>query len=122
MPVIPTPAGGSILGSPDPGGIYDVLPYPHRAFAQAHPDVLATVATVFGMTPPAVEQARVLELGCASGGNLIPMAEQLPGARFVGVDASARQVDAGRAVVRALGLQNIELRRQDLLEFEDAGP
>src|SRR5438874_13784616 len=120
MPVIPTPAGGSILGSPDPGGIYDVLPYPHRAFAQTHPDVLATVATVFGMAPPAVETARVLELGCASGGNLIPMAETLPRARFVGIDASARQIDAGRVVVRSLGLQNIDLRRQELAEFADA--
>ena len=68
MTAIPTPAGSSIPGSPDPGSIFDVLPYPHRAFAQTHPDVLATVATVFGMTPPAVETARVLELGSRQRG------------------------------------------------------
>jgi methyltransferase-like protein/2-polyprenyl-3-methyl-5-hydroxy-6-metoxy-1,4-benzoquinol methylase len=122
MTAIPTPAGSSIPGSPDPGSIFDVLPYPHRAFAQTHPDVLATVATVFGMTPPAVETARVLELGCASGGNLIPIAEMLPRARLVGIDASGRQIDAGRAVVRSLGLQNIDLRREELAGFADEGP
>src|SRR5205814_101248 len=127
MAATPMPPGSSSSSSssgtnPDPVSSFDVLPYPHRAFAQTHPDVLATVATVFGMTPPAIESARVLELGCASGGNLIPMAETLPRARFVGVDASPRQVDAGRAVVRSLGLQNIDLRRQDISDFADAGP
>src|SRR6476661_6343091 len=114
MAVTPMPAGSS--SSPDATSSFDVLPYPHRAFAQTHPDVLATVATVFGITPPALETARVLELGCASGGNLIPMAETLSRARFVGIDASARQIDAGRTVVRSLGLQNIDLRREELAD------
>src|SRR3954447_26450342 len=99
MAATPMPASSSSSSSSSPEAIssFDVLPYPHRAFAQSHPDVLATVATVFGMTPPAIETARVLELGCASGGNLIPMADQSSRARFVGIDASGRQGDAGRA-------------------------
>ena len=62
--------------------------------------VSATIATVLGMTPPRVETARVLELGCAGGGNLIPMAVALPEAQFVGVDLSNRQVTDGRAIVQ----------------------
>src|SRR3954469_25787132 len=116
MAATPMPAGSSSSSgsSPDATSSFDVLPYPHRAFPQTHPDVLATVATVFGMTPPPATTARVLELGCGSGGNLIPMAEALPDARFVGIDLSARQIETGRAAVRSLRLGNIDLRRQGI--------
>ncbi len=48
---------------------YDLVPYESRP---THPDRLAIVTTLFGMRPP-VNRCRVLELGCASGGNLIPI-------------------------------------------------
>src|SRR5262249_35039176 len=71
---------------------YDDLPYTPNAFAQSHPDRLATIATLLGLEAPRVDRARVLELGCGAGGNLIPMAEGLPEAKFIGVDLSERQV------------------------------
>lgn len=75
---------------------YDELPYLSYPFPHSHPERLATVAALFGMQPPPVESCRVLELGCASGGNLIPMAESLPGSRFLGIDLSRRQVADAR--------------------------
>src|SRR5262245_7368480 len=102
---------------------YDEVPYDSHPFAQAHPDRLATVATLFGLRPAPVQRCRVLELGCASGGNLIPMAEQLPESRFLGVDQSARQVADGRQVVEQLGLANVELRHASILDVDDSyGP
>src|SRR5207249_4032580 len=65
---------------------YDELPCPRLPFAETHPDNLATVATLFGLRPAPVDRCRVLELGCAGGGNLLPMAEALPDSRFVGLD------------------------------------
>ena len=56
-----------------------------------------------------VERCRVLVLGCAGGGNLIPMASHLPESRFVGVDRSRRQVAGEQEVLRDLGLANIDL-------------
>jgi methyltransferase-like protein/predicted O-methyltransferase YrrM len=107
----------------DHASSYDEVPYESHAYAEAHPDRMAVVATLFGMTPPPVATARVLELGCASGGNLIPMALALPEARFVGVDRSGRQVADGRATIAALGLSNVELRAMSLAEVgEDFGP
>ena len=64
---------------------YDEIPYESYPFAQSHPDRLATLATLFGMKPQPIDDCRVLELGCASGGNLIPMAACLPGSKFVGI-------------------------------------
>lgn len=108
-----------MAAEPERGTPYDAVPYEGTALADAHPDRLAVVAALMGLEPPPVAGARVLELGCASGENLIPMAYALPGARFVGVDASARQVEAGRAEVEALGLGNVELRAGDLAELGD---
>lgn len=93
---------------------YDLLPYDCLPFPQTHPARLAALALLFGLEPPAVETCRVLELGCGNGNNLIPMAGALPGARFTGVDLSARQVEDGQALIAAAGLTNIELRHADI--------
>ncbi len=97
---------------------YDELPYVNRAFPQTHPDRLATLARLFGQEPPGVETCRVLELGCASGDNLIPMALELPNARFVGIDLSVRQIEDGQRQVRALGLANVELRQFNIVDVD----
>jgi methyltransferase-like protein/SAM-dependent methyltransferase len=97
---------------------YDEIPYPSYSFPQTHPDRFAVVATILGLNPPRPEHCRVLELGCAAGGNLIPMADSLPESTFLGIDLSRRQVIEGQAAVAALGLRNIELRHQSILDFD----
>jgi methyltransferase-like protein/predicted O-methyltransferase YrrM len=97
---------------------YDEFPYPSRAFVHTHPDRMATIATLFSMQPPPANCCRVLELGCACGGNLIPLAQALPESTFIGVDLSRRQIADGQAVVEALGLSNIELRHADILDVD----
>ncbi|HEV3165834.1 MAG TPA: class I SAM-dependent methyltransferase [Isosphaeraceae bacterium] len=99
---------------------YETVPYDSYPFADTHPDRLATMARLFGMTPPPVERARVLEFGCAGGGNLIPMAQAMPEAQFLGVDLSSRQVADGRAMIEALGLKNIDLRAMSILDADES--
>ncbi len=98
---------------------FDALAYKSYAHYTAHPDRLAVVASMAGIRTAPVENCRVLEVGCATGGNLIPMAEQLPASRFLGIDLSERQIQAGSSVVRELGLNNIEMRCQDLMAFAE---
>lgn len=100
---------------------YDELPYGSRAVRESHPSHLAAIARLFGVDAPAPESARVLELGCAEGGNLLPMAVAAPGATFLGVDLSSRQVEAGEARRAALGLVNAELRVADVAAFDPEG-
>jgi SAM-dependent methyltransferase len=100
---------------------YDVLPYRSTPYTHTQPARLAAVATLFGMAPPAADHARVLELGCASGGNIIPLAARYPHARFIGIDLSLRQVEDGQRVIAQLGLQNIEIKRGDIGELRLAG-
>ena len=95
---------------------YDEVPYPSLSYAQTHPDRLATIATLLGLQPAPVQRCRVLEIGCASGGNLFPMAYALPDSKFVGIDYAQAQIDAGRRELARLGLPNLSLRQMDILE------
>jgi methyltransferase-like protein/2-polyprenyl-3-methyl-5-hydroxy-6-metoxy-1,4-benzoquinol methylase len=95
---------------------YDKVPYNSVAFCQTHPDRLATIATFLGMDPAPVEHCRVLELGAASGGNLIPMAVTLPESEFIGLDLSLHQINGGQAAIKNLGLTNITLRHMNILD------
>ncbi len=97
---------------------YDELPYINRAFPQAHPDRLATLGRLFGLQPPSLDTCHVLELGCASGDNLIPMALGMPNARFIGIDLSGRQIEQGQRQISALGLTNVELRQYDIANVD----
>lgn len=93
---------------------YDEVPYPNYAYSYTHPDALATLATLLSLTPTPVDRCRVLELGCASGGNLIPMAHTLPDSEFIGLDYSGQQIAAGRAAISALDLCNVTLKQLDI--------
>lgn len=110
-----SPLSSPALSSPTP---YDAVPYPSGAFDQTHPRRLATIASLFGLSAPPIASARVLELGCASGGNLLPMALELPGASFLGVDLSARQIAEGQRWIERLGLTNVRLAHGDILHLE----
>jgi methyltransferase-like protein/2-polyprenyl-3-methyl-5-hydroxy-6-metoxy-1,4-benzoquinol methylase len=97
---------------------YDAVLYPGFALAQAHPDRLATLATLFGMKPADVAHCRVLELGCGDGTNLISVALGLSQAECVGIDLAAAGIRKGQAVVQELGLKNVTLRHMSILDVE----
>ncbi len=84
----------------------------------SQPQHLAALATLFGLDPPDVERASVLELGCASAGNIIPLAARFPRASFRGIDLSQRHIDDGRKRIAELALENIGLQQGDLTTLE----
>lgn len=103
---------------PPSGDDYDLMPYRSMPYALSRPEHLAAVLRVFGIAAPDPEGARVLELGCASGGNLIPLAARFPQAQFLGIDLSRRQVADGQARIADLGLNNIEIRQGDIALYD----
>jgi methyltransferase-like protein/2-polyprenyl-3-methyl-5-hydroxy-6-metoxy-1,4-benzoquinol methylase len=98
---------------------YDQIPYTSLAFPQTHPDHLASIARLFALSPPDVSASRVLELGCASGGNIVPMAWNLPRSEFVGIDLSQQQVADGCATIAALGLRNIRIEHASIADVDE---
>lgn len=112
-----TAAGKSSDLSSALAATYDESPYESFAYPNSRPDQLAMVGTLFGMTPAPVERARVLELGCGCGNNIIPLAEMYPESTFLGIDLSSRQIADGRAACEPLNLKNIRLEQGDILEL-----
>lgn len=100
-----------------PSSAYDRVEYVGHPFEQTHPDRLATIASLHGLQSAPVPACRVLELGCADGGNLIPMAYQWPDSEFIGVDLNERAIRKGLAAAAGLGLRNLKLLHLDLLEI-----
>src|SRR5689334_23171782 len=98
---------------------YDTIPYSASAFRQTDPDRLAVLARIFGLTSAPPQSCRVLELGCATGGNLIPMAIAYPQSHFVGIDLSKRQIDDGNQIVHELQIPNLQLQH---LSISDVTP
>ncbi|MFI4902750.1 MAG: methyltransferase regulatory domain-containing protein [Burkholderiales bacterium] len=96
---------------------YDAVDYDCTAYPQSHPDRLRTIAHVFGVDAPPVETARVLEVGCGDGSNLIPIADAFPQATFVGCDLAPRAIEKGRALIAEAGLSNVTLLCQDLRDL-----
>lgn len=103
------------------GEAYERLAYPGYAYPATHPARLEALARLFGLRPTPASQSRVLELGCGDGGNLLSLAQALPGASLVGVDAAASAVARGNELARVAGLDNVELRCLDIEALPESG-
>ncbi len=96
---------------------YNDFPYPRLTFPRTHPAHLGALAKLMALNVAPADNCRVLELGCASGANLIPMAHGLPTSQFVGVDLSAHQIAEAQRVTDDLGLKNIQFHTADLMDL-----
>jgi methyltransferase-like protein/2-polyprenyl-3-methyl-5-hydroxy-6-metoxy-1,4-benzoquinol methylase len=97
---------------------YNTVPYQSKPFAQSAPEQLAVMASLFGLAPPDFRKARILELGCSAGGNLIPLAAKYPGVEAVGLDISQVEIDHGKEVIAKAGLTNCELKALDIVKAQ----
>jgi SAM-dependent methyltransferase len=89
------------------------------AVPAAHVGRLESIASLFGMTPAAPAAARVLELGCGTGANLLPFALDNPHATIVGCDLARTAIARAREMAHALGITNLEFRHADLADVDE---
>lgn len=99
---------------------YDAVPYESYPYPQSCPEHLKTIGTLFGMNPPALETARVLELGCAAGGNLMPFAANYPKSHCVGVDLSPVQINDGNELLKHTNIKNLELKCMSITDIDES--
>lgn len=99
---------------------YDEVPYESYPYSQSQPYHLMTLGTLFGMSPIAPENSRILELGCAAGGNIIPHAMNYASAQCVGVDLSKVQIDEAKKHVKNLGLKNMQFHCCSITDVDDS--
>ena len=96
---------------------YEALPYPPYSFPATHIARLGAIGRVFSLATADPRQARVLELGCGSGINVLAMAQLYPGADFVGVDISAGHIQLADEARSATGLGNARFIQANIADL-----
>ena len=99
---------------------YDSIPYPSITHHATNPLRTAALARLLGMEPAAPNRCRVLDIGCATGSNIMAMAALNPDSEYVGVDLSQVQIAYGRKVAADTGLFNVTLHAIDLAAIDES--
>ncbi|MEK7990637.1 MAG: class I SAM-dependent methyltransferase [Thiotrichaceae bacterium] len=99
---------------------YDELPYHSVLGYDFQPNVLASLSALHGLNPPAMKKARILELGCGDGTNIIAIAQSLPETECWGLDISEKQLAVAQQTVDEIGLTNVTLKQADLMNIDDS--
>ncbi len=71
---------------------------------------------------PDFKPKRILDIGCALGGTLLPLAQALPDTDFVAIDIAAPMLRYGHARAKSLGVENVTFQQisgEDLSQFEE---
>jgi trans-aconitate methyltransferase len=95
--------------------------YPAMSHPTAYPAVNAAIARAAGLDVKNPSQARILEIGCATGHHLLSLASRWPAAECVGMDISAKAISRARNLTTRAGLGNVRFCECSLLEFEPEG-
>ncbi|BDC52902.1 hypothetical protein F183_A52170 [Bryobacterales bacterium F-183] len=96
---------------------YDQIPYPSAPLPRTHPWKLGGIALLNGYTPPA--RARILDIGCGAGRNLIWIAATMPDAELcLGVDLAATAIADAQAFAVKAGVTNVRFEVRDLATVE----
>ena len=99
---------------------YDDKPYHSYPYPLSQPEHIYAVAKLMKINAVPVDKARVLELGCAGGGNLFPTAVNYPDSDCVGIDLSPVQIREADAHKAGMGLTNIRFEALDIMDLDSS--
>jgi SAM-dependent methyltransferase len=109
--------------TPDLRSHFENHGYPPMSHPLSDPAVTSVAARLAGLRTPHPASARILEIGCASGHNLLPLAERWPDTSFTGIDLSPAAIQTASGLAAASGLHNARFITADLADFSPAdGP
>ena len=97
--------------------LYHSHAYPAMSHPATDPAVTSVSASLAGLEIRPPSGAAILEIGCASGHNLLPLAARWPDSRFTGIDFSKPAIDEARETARLAGLNHVDFIEADLREF-----
>lgn len=85
------------------------LGHPLSVVPQTSPAHIMAVAHLYGIQAPALEKARVLELGCGTGGNLLPFVLAYENSQAIGIDLDDALIEQGLQTLQAMSVENVQL-------------
>ena len=95
---------------------YKDLPYTSRAFKASSPMRLAAIGTLLGLACD-IKKARVLEIGCSFGGNILYFALNFLDSQIIGIDISPQQIEGAQNLAKMLGANNAHFICADICEL-----
>lgn len=95
---------------------YDIISFTSKPSGERHPNRMASVAYLGGVSITPISSATILELGCSTGDNLLPIASAYSKAKFIGIDASEQQIETAKSSANYLGLKNVDFYHLDFLD------
>jgi len=98
---------------------YDDLPYESLPLPDMHPDYLRAIARLYGVDAAPASACRVLELGCAGGGNLWPFAWYFPRSQCTGIELALGHVQEAKDFIAELGLGNAQILHRSITDSMD---
>lgn len=101
--------------------LYQSHRYPAMSHPLADPAVTAVAARLGGLTTAPPRHARILEIGCASGHNLLPLARRWPDSEWVGMDLATKAIADARHLAAEAGIGNVTFHAADLRDFAPGG-
>ncbi|NLF24330.1 MAG: methyltransferase domain-containing protein [Deltaproteobacteria bacterium] len=100
---------------------YNQIHFASKPSPARHPSRFETIARLYGLEVKPFDTAKILELGCSTGDNLLPIACLYPDTKCVGIDAAANQIQEGKKNSELLQLKNIHWEAKSFAEA-DFGP
>jgi SAM-dependent methyltransferase len=97
---------------------YDKVVYPSYVFQHIRPDRLAAIAAIHGIEMGDIRNARILELGCGDGANLLSIAYSMPESKCLGVDLSAERISEAKQNAKEIGISNAEFIFADICDLK----
>jgi 2-polyprenyl-3-methyl-5-hydroxy-6-metoxy-1,4-benzoquinol methylase/methyltransferase-like protein len=98
---------------------YGQLNYLSFTYKQTHPNYLAALGHWHGLKPTNPFRCRILEIGCAGGGNLLPYAESHLDCQCVGIDLTKEHIDRAQEIAKRTGLYNVKFHHASITDFPD---
>lgn len=80
--------------------------YPGEVHRELNPTWLTTLLAFEGVVPPRMQGARLLDIGCGAGLDVIALACANPDMELTGVDPDGAQIARAEALAARLGLRN----------------
>lgn len=96
---------------------YDEKPYISKAYSFSQPFKQNIALKLMGLKGSDLKNARILEIGCSYGGNIISQALYYENTEIIGIDLSDVQVSAGNKIIEEIGLKNIKLYNMDIMDY-----